>query len=78
MPLPKFTELAEINKGWSGDKKYRAVDEGGNVYLLRVTNSPRGERYPDMFRMQKEVEARGVLDWYDNFTNVVPKWYKGV
>ena len=46
MPLPKFTELAEINKGWSGDKKYRAVDECGNVYLLRVTNSPRGERYP--------------------------------
>ena len=60
MPLPIFTELAEINKGWSGDKKYRAVDVGGNVYLLRVTNSPRGERYPDMFRMQKEVEARGV------------------
>lgn len=60
MPLPKFTELVEINKGWSGDKKYHAVDENGNVYLLRVTNSPRGERYPDMFRMQKEVEALGV------------------
>ena len=60
MPLPKFTELAEINKGWSGDKKYRAVDEGGNVYLLRVTNSPRGERYHDMFRMQKKVEELGV------------------
>lgn len=60
MPLPKFTELTEINKGWSGDKKYRAVDEGGNVYLLRVTNYARGERYRDMFRIQKEVEARGV------------------
>lgn len=60
MPLPKFTELVEINKGWSGDKKYRAVDECGNVYLLRVTNSPRGERYPDMFRMQKKVEELGV------------------
>ena len=22
-------------------------------------------------------QARDVLDWYDNFTNVVPKWYKG-
>ena len=60
MPLPKFIELDEINKGWSGDKKYRAVDEDGRVYLLRVTNSPRGERYADMFRMQKKVEALGV------------------
>lgn len=60
MPLPKFTELTEINKGWSGDKKYRAVDAAGNTYLLRVTNSPRGERYPDMFRMQKQVEELGV------------------
>jgi aminoglycoside phosphotransferase (APT) family kinase protein len=23
-------------------------------------------------------QARDVLDWYDNFTNVIPKWYKGV
>ncbi len=60
MPLPRFTELTEINKGWSGDKKYRAVDECDNAYLLRTTSSARGERYPDMFRMQKEVEARGV------------------
>ena len=22
-------------------------------------------------------QARDVLDWYDNFINVVPKWYKG-
>ena len=60
MPFPKFTKLAEINKGWSGDKKYRALDEDGKVYLLRVTNSLRGARYPDMFRMQKKVEALGV------------------
>ncbi len=60
MSLPEFSELTEIKKGWSGDKKYRAVDKAGNAYLLRVTNSARGERYPDMFRMQKEVDARGV------------------
>ena len=23
-------------------------------------------------------QARDVLDWYGNFTNVIPKWYKGV
>ena len=60
MPFSRFVSITEINKGWSGDKKYRAVDAGGNSYLLRVTNSPRGERYGDMFRMQKKVEALGV------------------
>ena len=60
MSLCRFISLTEINKGWSGDKKYRAVDETGKVYLLRVTNSARGERYADMFRMQKKVESLGV------------------
>ena len=26
-----------IPKGWSGEKKYRAVDPQGNVYLLRIS-----------------------------------------
>lgn len=60
MSLLKFSSLTEIPRGWSGDKKYRAVDAEGNIFLLRVTNSPRGERYPDMFRMQKMVESLGV------------------
>ena len=60
MPLSRFVSLIEIKKGWSGDKKYRAVDADGNVFLLRVTNSTRGERYPDMFRLQKKVEELGV------------------
>ena len=60
MSLGKFSSLTEINKGWSGDKKYRATCDDGSVYLLRVTDSPRGERYPDMFRMQKEVALLGV------------------
>ena len=60
MQLQSFTSLTEIKKGWSGDKKYRAVDSSGNEFLLRITSSARGERYPDMFRMQKKVESLGV------------------
>ena len=60
MPQGKFSSLNEITKGWSGDKKFRAVDTEGNVFLLRTTESARGERYPDMFRMQKLVAALGV------------------
>lgn len=60
MPFSRFVSITEIQKGWSGDKKYRAADADGNSYLLRITNSPRGERYEDMFRMQKKVESLGV------------------
>ena len=60
MQLQSFTSLTEIKKGWSGDKKYRAVDADGNEFLLRVTSSARGERCPDMFRMQKKVASLGV------------------
>ena len=60
MQLKSFTSLTEIKKGWSGDKKYRAVDANGNELLLRITNSAQGERYPDMFRMQKNVASLGV------------------
>ena len=34
---------------------------------------PFGEKEINTMRNQ----AREVLDWYDNFTNVIPKWYKG-
>ena len=60
MRLQSFSSLTEIKKGWSGDKKYRAVDASGNEFLLRITNSARGERYPDMFRMQQKVASLGV------------------
>lgn len=26
-----------IDKGWSGDKKYRVTDKEGNPYLLRIS-----------------------------------------
>lgn len=29
----------DIQKGWSGEKKYRITDENGTPYLLRVANS---------------------------------------
>ncbi|MBQ9121638.1 MAG: phosphotransferase [Clostridia bacterium] len=44
MIYEKLTRLEEIKKGWSGDKKYPAVDSNGNQYLLRIAPQARMER----------------------------------
>lgn len=44
MLIDKLVEFEEINKGWSGDKKYRVTDNSGSKYLLRVSDSAEYER----------------------------------
>lgn len=39
-----ITELTPIDKGWSGDTKYRAVTSDGSQYLLRITPMDRSEQ----------------------------------
>ena len=42
-----------IDKGWSGDRKFRAVTENGEVYLLRITVPEKQARFAVQFqRMQ--------------------------
>jgi len=36
--MREFVSCEVINKGWSGDRKYRVTDEKGNVYMLRVSD----------------------------------------
>ena len=38
-----YKRLEPIEKGWSSDKKYRAEDSGGAVYLLRITLAGKDE-----------------------------------
>ncbi len=49
-----------INKGWSGDKKYRVTVADGTKYLLRVTPFEKSANRENMYRMQKQVEKLGV------------------
>jgi len=49
-----------INKGWSGDQKYRAVTSDGSVYLLRVASPERAERKQREFAQMQRVAARGI------------------
>lgn len=49
-----------LDKGWSADKKYRALDDAGNVYLLRVCAMERLKRRRAEFARMQQVAALGV------------------
>lgn len=49
-----------IPKGWSGDKKYRAVDSQGKFYLLRIALPERFERRQGEFHRMQQVAALGI------------------
>ena len=60
MPQLKFVSKESIDKGWSCDKKYRAVTADGKKYLLRITTFEKSASRADMFRMQQKVAALGI------------------
>lgn len=53
MNFKKFDSITEIEKGWSGDKKYCAV-KGGTKYLLRI--SPR-KKYKNRKKIHKIMKS---------------------
>ena len=58
-----FDTLVEkelIDKGWSGDKKYRAVSDKGEVYLLRIAPMERLERKRLEFGRMQTVAELGI------------------
>ena len=57
MIYERLTKKEPIEKGWSGDKKYRAVTDTGEPYLLRVFSPEKQERVTAQFqRMQAAAE----------------------
>jgi len=56
----RFTECVPIEKGWSGDKKYRVTDETGTVFLLRISPAERYEQRKFMFSLQQRAAETGV------------------
>ena len=55
-----FVSKAEIHKGWSGDRKFCAVDRDGNKYLLRISPIEKEERKKAEYEMAREVAALGI------------------
>lgn len=60
MIFEEIIEKTPIDKGWSGDKKYRAVTSDGSVYLLRVAAPERAERKKREFAQMQRVAALGI------------------
>lgn len=52
--------IEEINKGWSGDKKYKILGEDGKEYLLRVSPSEKAERIKNTFSLMEKFREKGV------------------
>ncbi len=49
-----------IDKGWSGDRKYRAVDGGGKEYLLRIAGKAMLERKQSEYEYMKKAAALDI------------------
>lgn len=60
MIYERIIEKFPIEKGWSGDKKYRAVTDDGAVYLLRVSPVEREVRTRAQFARMEAVAALGI------------------
>ena len=56
----EFVFQEPIEKGWSGDKKYRAVDKNGNSYLLRISPAERREHRENCVRFMLSAAELGV------------------
>ena len=50
----------EIQKGWSGDRKYRITDETGTAYLLRVSPKEQEEKKRNQFHRMKQAAKLGI------------------
>ena len=56
----RFVSREPIEKGWSGDRKYRVTDAEGRVYLYRVSPIAKREKRERGFAQMREIAALGV------------------
>ena len=55
-----FVKKTLIEKGWSGDRKYCAVDESGRKFLLRIAPAEKWARTQGTFAMMQRTAALGI------------------
>lgn len=60
MNLADFTEVKQINKGWSGDQKYCVTDKNGQKYLYRISPMEQYDRKKAEFECMQKVAALGI------------------
>ena len=74
-----------IDKGWSGDKKYRAVCENGDVYLLRISPIEKLEMRKALWAVLQDVQKLDIsmsrsleMGECDEGVYMVQQWVDGV
>ena len=60
IPGYSFNDITLIDKGVSGDRKYRVTTSDGCTMLLRVSDISEYDRKSMMYRMMEQVSALGV------------------
>jgi aminoglycoside phosphotransferase (APT) family kinase protein len=74
-----------IEKGWSGDQKYRVVTASGETYLLRISPVERMDRRKAEYERMKQVAELGIpmclpveFGVCDEGVYVIQSWIDGV
>ena len=60
MLYEKILTREPLDKGWSGDRKYRVTTDDGNVYLLRIAPIERQRRRSHAFEHMKRAAGLGI------------------
>ena len=55
-----LTRLESIERGWSGDRKYKVKDSKGGEYFLRLVGREKGDRLREIFRLEEDLHKRGL------------------
>lgn len=83
--IDKIVSKLEIEKGWSGDKKYCVEDKEGKRFLLRISPIEQYERKKKEYDMMNQVARLGVpmclpLDFgiCDEGVYSIQSWIDGV
>lgn len=59
MIFSKFDRVTEIEKGWSGDKKYCAVKDG-KKYLLRISTKHNYKKIKNIHKIMKQLAIKDI------------------
>lgn len=60
MSLLNISSRISIDKGWSGDRKYRIVDDDGRSYLLRISPAEKAGAVEELFKLMQQISGLGI------------------
>lgn len=60
MSLLNISSRISIDKGWSGDRKYRIVDDDGRSYLLRISSAEKAGAVEELFKLMQQISGLGI------------------